>query len=225
MKIRGDLISDNDINKPELSSEPEIVTNKCSPMESRSLSRRGRPTYLTKLIKINLKQTSFCYNTAKCFQPVKWVNHIIRRTLHPYDIYILIFKIIHILSMCLYIMNLMKSISLMYNKSRLFIVYSVKIVHLMEFIFGFSCLKIVCPLVLNEIISWNIYYPLMFICILVCLVSDLIILCIISVHYFSIIGPRPHIHVQPNIIVPITFHPNTLISLFNEDININCIHT
>ena len=48
MKIRGDLISDNDTNKQELSSKPDIETNKCSPLESRALSRRGRPTHQTK---------------------------------------------------------------------------------------------------------------------------------------------------------------------------------
>ena len=48
MKIRGDLISDNDTNKQELSSKPDIETNKCSLRESRALSRRGRPTHQTK---------------------------------------------------------------------------------------------------------------------------------------------------------------------------------
>ena len=124
--------------------------------------------------------------------------------------------------MYLYIMNLMKIISLMYKKSSLFIVYCVNIDHLMESIFESNCFRIVCPLVLYEIISilllnelvlvlmtlpqehrhtnssfsvtpwsWNVYYPSMLICILVCLVSDLIILCIIHVHYFTIINPRP----------------------------------
>ena len=67
------------------------------------------------VIKINLIQTSICYDPAKCVQPVKWVNHIIRKTLQQFEMYIIIFIIIHILPMYLYIMNLMKSISLMYK--------------------------------------------------------------------------------------------------------------
>ena len=182
------------------------------------------------LIKINLKQTTICYDSATFVQPLKWVNHIIIRTLHPFDIYIQILTIIHIIPMYLYIMNLMKIISLMYKKSSLFIVYCVNIVHLMGSIFESNCFRIVCPLVLYDIISilllnelvlvhmtipqehrhtnssfsvtpwsWNVYYPSMLFCMLVCLVSDLIILCIIHVHYFSIMNPRHPIHVHPHL--------------------------
>ena len=81
------------------------------------------------LIKINLKQSTICYESATFAQPVKWVHHIIVRTLHPFDIYNQILKIIHIIPIYLkyptlsYIMNIIKSISLMYTKSSLFIVY------------------------------------------------------------------------------------------------------
>ena len=128
--------------------------------------------------------------------------------------------------MYLYIMNLMKIISLMYKKSSLFIVYCVNIVHLMESIFESNCFRIVCPLVLYGIISILLLNELVLVhmtipqehrhtnssfsvleCLLsinvdlylVCLVSDLIILCIIHVHYFSIINPRHPIHVPPHL--------------------------
>ena len=47
MKIRSDLISDNAMNKPEL-SEQDVCINACLPREPRAPIKRGRNTHQTK---------------------------------------------------------------------------------------------------------------------------------------------------------------------------------
>ena len=47
MKIRNDLISDNAMNKSEL-SEPDVSTNACLPREPRAPIKRGRNSHQTK---------------------------------------------------------------------------------------------------------------------------------------------------------------------------------
>ena len=85
--------------------------------------------------KINLMQTAICYVHAKCLQHSKRLTHIIRGTFHPFGSSYLIFKIINTLPMYIYIINLMHSKTLTYNKSNTFIIISIKIVHLIESMF------------------------------------------------------------------------------------------